>query len=260
MPVWAAVAAAYGIVLAIAALTMPIRRRAVAAAASGAYALGALGSGTLPHSLWVELFTPALLLLAGYWLSGFFYRDPQPWLEAFLLRSDARLMDGIGLNSWLTQSPRWILEALEASYAADYAVVAAGAIVSASHGAAAVTGYWSLVLSAELACYIALPWLRSRPPRVLEPAGVFEARAVTMRRVNVAILDRASVQANTIPSGHVAGALAAALAIFPLNAAIGSVLLAVSVAIGVAAVAGRYHYVVDCVAGASVAIVAASLL
>jgi membrane-associated phospholipid phosphatase len=123
-----------------------------------------------------------------------------------------------------------------------------------------VTGYWSLVLSAELACYAALPWLRSRPPRALETTSVFDARAVTMRRLNVAILDRASVQANTIPSGHVAGALAAALAVLPLNAAIGGVLLAASVAIGVAAVAGRYHYVVDCVAGASVALIVASLV
>jgi hypothetical protein len=260
MTVWAAVAAAYGIVLAVAALAKPIERRAVAAAACAAYATLAIGSGTLPRSLWVELFTPAVLLLAGYWLSGFFFRDPQPWLEAFLLRSDSQLMDRAGLKGWLQRSPRWVLEALEASYAADYAVVGIGAIVAAQHGVDAVTGYWSLVLSAELACYAALPWLRSRPPRALETTSVFDARAVTMRRLNVAILDRASVQANTIPSGHVAGALAAALAVLPLNAAIGGVLLAASVAIGVAAVAGRYHYVVDCVAGASVALIVASLV
>ncbi len=170
MTVWAAVAAAYGIVLAVAALAKPIQRRAVAAAACAAYALAAIGSGTLPRSLWVELFTPAVLLLAGYWLSGFFFRDPQPWLEAFLLRSDSQLMDRAGLKGWLQRSPRWVLEALEASYAADYAVVGVGAIVAAQHGVDAVTGYWSLVLSAELACYVALPWLRSRPPRALETA------------------------------------------------------------------------------------------
>ena len=260
MTVWAAAAASFGAILAVAALALPIRRRAVAATACGAYALAAIGSSTLPRALWLELITPAVLLLAGYWLSGFFFRDPQPWLEAFLLRSDAQLMDRAGLKGWLQRSPRWVLEALEACYAADYAVVATGAILAAQHGADAVTGYWSLVLSAELACYVALPWLRSRPPRVLETASAFETRAVTMRRVNVAILDRASVQANTIPSGHVAGALAAALAVLPLNAAMGGVLLAASVAIGVAAVAGRYHYVVDCVAGASVALIAASLV
>jgi hypothetical protein len=260
MSIWATVAAAYGIVLAFAALTMPIRRRAVAAAASGAYALAAIGAGTLPRSLWIELFAPAVLLLSGYWLSGFFFRDPQAWLEAFLVKTDERLMNGVGVNGWLARGPRWLLEALEASYAADYAVVAIGAIVAASHGTEAIAGYWSLVLSAELACYAALPWLRSRPPRALEHSSAFDGRTVTMRQLNVAILDRASVQANTIPSGHVAGALAAALAVMPLNAAIGGVLLAASVAIGVAAVAGRYHYVVDCVAGATVAIVVASLV
>ena len=260
MPVWAAVAAAYGVVLAIAALAMPVRRRAVAAVACAAYGALALGAGTLPRSLWLELLVPAVLLLSGYWLSGFFFRDPQPWLERFLLESDRDVIERLGVNRWLRRSPRWILEALEASYTADYAVVATGAIVAASHGTEAIAGYWNLVLTAELACYVALPWLRSRPPRALEGGGVFDERPVSMRQVNVAILDRASVQANTIPSGHVAGSLAAALAVMPLNAEIGGVLLAVSIAIGVAAVAGRYHYVVDCVAGAAVAIVVASLV
>jgi membrane-associated phospholipid phosphatase len=85
-------------------------------------------------------------------------------------------------------------------------------------------------------------------------------RAPILRRLNVSILDQASVQANTLPSGHVAGAVAAALGLWPVAPAAGLVLLVLAVAIAIAAVVGRYHYVVDCVAGASVALVVWSLM
>ena len=260
MTFWAAVATVYGATLAVAAVVHPIRRRALAIVACLAYSLVALGSGTLPRSLWIELFAPAVLLLGGYWLSGFFFRDPQPWLERFLANLDRQVFERTDANRRLATSPRWALELLEAAYAADYLVIAVGALVAASHGVAATAAYWSVVLSAELACYAALPWLRSRPPRALEPSGVLAGRGVLLRRLNTAILDSASVQANTIPSGHVAGAVAAGLAILPLSVGVGSVLLAAAALIAVAAVAGRYHYVVDCVAGASVAIIVASLV
>jgi hypothetical protein len=126
----------------------------------------------------------------------------------------------------------------------------------AAHGISAVSAYWAIVLAAELACYGALPFLRSRPPRTLEPPGVIEQRAPRLRRLNISILDRASVQANTIPSGHVAGAVAAGLAVMSVNMMAGWVLLGVAVAITVAAIVGRYHYTADCVLGALVAGVA----
>ena len=77
--------------------------------------------------------------------------------------------------------------------------------------------------------------------------------ASPLRRLNARILDKASVQANTLPSGHVAGAVAAALALMALSVTIGWTVMLVAVAIGVAAIVGRYHYAVDCVAGAVVA-------
>jgi membrane-associated phospholipid phosphatase len=72
--------------------------------------------------------------------------------------------------------------------------------------------------------------------------------------VNAAILDSASVQANTLPSGHVSAATAAALAIWTLHPGVGLALLVLAGLIAVAAVAGRYHYAVDCAAGFVVAL------
>jgi membrane-associated phospholipid phosphatase len=68
------------------------------------------------------------------------------------------------------------------------------------------------------------------------------------------------VQANTIPSGHVAGAVAAGLAVISVSATAGWVLLGLALMIAVSAVVGRYHYAVDCVLGALVAVAAAFLV
>ncbi len=236
-----------------AAARRDLDRRHLVLAGSAAYALLALGAATV-GVWWVQLVVPAVLLLGGYWLSGLFFKHPQPWLESWLARTDRDAFDALGLDRALQAAPRWVLEVLEASYTADYAVIAAGALLSAAAGVDEIARYWSIVLAAELTCYAALPFLRSRPPRAVEAAGVVATRAPRLRRLNTAILDRASVQANTIPSGHVAGAVAAALAVLPLSATAGAVLLILAALITAAAVTGRYHYVVDCVLGAVVAV------
>lgn len=267
MSTWSLAAGTYGLVLTIAAIRHPIRRRPFALAASVAYAVLALAAGTLRPALWASLVVPGVLLLTGYWLSGLYFRDPQPWLEDWLLRVDRTL----AADRWMARAPRLLAELLELSYASVYVVIGGGAVYAATFGAAAVERYWIPVLIAELASYAALPWLRSRPPRVVEalsdgkaPGDGTPARrepgGPTLRRLNLTILNNASVQANTLPSGHVAGALAAALAVLPLNAAVGWTLLAVAGLIAVAATAGRYHYAVDCAAGAGVALAVWSLM
>jgi hypothetical protein len=253
--IWGLAAGLYGLVLAGAAVSRPIKRRHVAVAASAAYALVGLGLGTLAGSFWINLLAPGGLLLTGYWLSGFFSADPQPWLEQWLLAIDRR----VRAERWMHAMPRAVAEVLEGIYAADYAVIGGGAIYAATAGTDAVAHYWSLVLAAELASFAAMPWLRSRPPRAIErehdqKLRRLQPRAPCLRRLNTAILDHASVQANTLPSGHVSGAVGAAFGVMAFDPVTGSALMIAASLIGVAAVAGRYHYVVDCVAAAVVAI------
>jgi membrane-associated phospholipid phosphatase len=243
---WALAAAAYGALLTGAALTQPIHRRALAAAAAAAFALLALAAGTRPDSFSTQLLAPGALLLAGYWLSGLYFRDPQPWLESWLLRVDRHL----GADTIRARLPRAVNEMLELAYAGAYLLVAGGALYAATAGLEAVEHYWTLVLTSELASFAPLPWLRSRPPRTLEAAPPV---SVALRRLNLAITNNASIQANTLPSGHVAGAVAAALGVMAFDPLAGAWLMVLAVVIALAAVAGRYHYVVDCVAGAVVA-------
>jgi PAP2 superfamily len=267
-------AAAYGLVMAVAAVTQPIARRPVAVAAALAYALVAAGLATLSGSLWIDLVVPGALLLTGYWLSGLMFRTPQPWLEEWLLRTDRAL----GAHRWMRHLPRPVVEFLEACYAADYIVVGGGAIIAAVIGGTqAVAYYCSLVLTSELAAFAPLPWLRSRPPRAIVPVGASHGTPIPdgtpsrvaigpamagpyFRRLNAAILNHGSIQANTLPSGHVSGAVAAALGVMPLDAGLGWALMVVAGLIAIAAIAGRYHYLVDCVAGAAVSLAVWSLL
>jgi hypothetical protein len=238
---------------------LPSPRKWSTAALAGIYAgLGLLASSC--PAVWWLLLAPPAFLLCGYWLSGPFFRDPQTGLERWLLRADAHGFARLGVGAWLERAPRIVVELLEAAYAADYIVVGGGALLIWSWGADALSRYWTVVLVAELACYAALPWVRTRPPRALEPPGPLDRRPLVWRQVNRAILDRASVQANTLPSGHVAGAVAAALAVMSIWPAAGGALMIAAALIAVSAVAGRYHYGADVILGAAVALGAASVV
>ena len=110
------------------------------------------------------------------------------------------------------------------------------------------------MLVASFGCYGILPWLHTRPPRSIEPAGPIDQRSLALRRLNMAVLDQAAVQVNTLPSGHTATALAAALVVGELLPGLLPVLVALALAIALATVIGRYHYAVDTILGLAVGI------
>ena len=112
------------------------------------------------------------------------------------------------------------------------------------------------MLVAEFACYGMLPWIQTRPPRAIEAVSTDAPPARLVRRLNLGVASRASIQVNTLPSGHAAGAIAAALAVGSTLPAAGAGLMVLAVSITVASVLGRYHYVVDAVLGVVVAVAA----
>jgi membrane-associated phospholipid phosphatase len=73
------------------------------------------------------------------------------------------------------------------------------------------------------------------------------------------VLDRASVQLNTFPSGHVATSVAAALAVTASWPLAGCALGLAAFGITVASVVGKYHYGADALAGIVVACIAFAL-
>jgi membrane-associated phospholipid phosphatase len=108
-----------------------------------------------------------------------------------------------------------------------------------------------MVVSAEFGAFGPLSIIQSRPPWALERPAVLPDRGV--HGVGLLAVERFSIQANTFPSGHAAGSLAVALAVLAAMPWSGAVFLVLAVSISLACVVGRYHYVVDVLAGAALA-------
>jgi membrane-associated phospholipid phosphatase len=256
---WQGVALAYVSYLAIVSLTRRDFARArpglliAAAVAWGAFA----GFGHARLSPVLEVVIPSVILLGGYWLSGLLFVRPDVRIEQWLQSVDHRLLTRSGLLAGFYAAPRVVQEFFELSYLLVYVAVPAGAttLVLAGH-VDHVARFWAVVLLAEFACYGMLPWIQTRPPRVIESAAAMTSRAAVIRRVNLGLVNRASIQVNTLPSGHAAGALATALAVGSIMPLAGSVFLIAALSISIATVLGRYHYVVDTVLGLLVALAA----
>jgi membrane-associated phospholipid phosphatase len=183
-----------------------------------------------------------LYLVGGYWIPALLARGATGVrFERWLAATDVRWRSSVRVL------PRWVAETCELAYLLCYPLVpVAFAIVWLRGSAADVNRFWVAVLAAGFASYGSLPWLVSRPPRLIAADG---RRVSRMARVNAAVLNRVSHQLNTFPSGHVAVAIAAALSVWPVMPlpAIAAGVVAIGVAVG--AVTGRYHYVVDVITG-----------
>jgi membrane-associated phospholipid phosphatase len=260
---WSAIALGYISYLGVVSFTRRAFARArpalviAAVVAWGAYVPG--GDAVLSPALSVII--PSLVLLAGYWLSGLLFVRPDVRLERWLHSVDHRALVGTGVLDAYRRAPRIVREFFELSYLLVYLAVPAGATMLAMSGRAGhVNRFWTVVLLAEFACYGMLPWLQTRPPRALESEDQLNAGDAGLRRLNLRIANRASIQVNTLPSGHAAGAFATAFAVMAITPAAGIAFLVLAVSISIATVLGRYHYAVDTVLGVAVAIAAWSVL
>jgi hypothetical protein len=204
---------------------------------------------------------PIVQILIGYWLSGLFFRAPMPRIEAWLSATDRALFTRFHLNAAISHGPRIVLELLEGAYLSVYFVLPLGfAVALLIDPQLDVDRYWSVVTLAELSCYGVLPWVQTRPPRALNDQMAIAQRTLTFRRLNDMVLRRGSIQVNTFPSGHAAGALATALAVSHISSIAGLFFGLVALAIVAGSIIGRYHYAADSIAGLIVAVGAWILL
>ena len=200
---------------------------------------------------------PMGAILCGYYLSGLFFTAPQATVEARFAAFDRTVRHHLGATDVLDTAPRAVLELLELSYFACYFVLPAGIAVVALTGHVDLADrYWSTTVLAELGCYAALPFVRTRPGWLLRPDGGRNGRRVLMRDFNLLLVRRTSLKVNTFPSGHVAGGLAAALALASIVPGLSPVFFVVALCIAAGAVAGEYHYAGDAIAGAATALLA----
>jgi hypothetical protein len=203
----------------------------------------------------VRDWAPAAIILVGYYLSGRFFVRPSPSLERWLAAWDRRLLGDPAAR--FARWPRSLLVCLEILYMGCFLLVPAGFAALAATGRAALADrYWTLVAGAEFGAFAPLSLVQTRPPWALEPkvAPPHGVDGAVHRFASRAVRDF-TINANTFPSGHVAGSLAVAFALLGPMPRVGAVFLSLAASISVACVVGRYHYVVDAVAGCTLALV-----
>jgi membrane-associated phospholipid phosphatase len=189
---------------------------------------------------------PPLVILAGYFLSGRFFVNPSPSFEAWLIAWDRRLLGDPATR--FAHWPRALLAYLEIVYMGCVVLVPAGFAALAWTGRSALAdSYWTLVTAAELGSFASLGVVQARPPWMVERKAVLSDRSV--HRAASMMVEHLTIRANTFPSGHVAGSLAAALAVMRAMPGFGLVLLFFAGSIAAACIVGRYHYIVDVVTG-----------
>jgi hypothetical protein len=204
-----------------------------------------------PAASAVRNWIPALFLLLFYWQAGQFVTRADTEVERRLERLDQEWV--APWVKWCSERRigAWILSCLEAAYCSYYVAIplAVGALYWSGKQREA-DHFWTVVL---IACYGScgvLPFIQTRPPRMIGEKWTACLPCGKVRALNLWILRHGSIQANTIPSAHVAITAACALVLVQVGAGwagLGFVGIAIGVALG--AVAGRYHYGTDAILG-----------
>lgn len=209
---------------------------------------------------------PVALMLVPYWQTGQFFRGPNAKIQRWLLRLDLRWIGRVAARNGTARTRLGL--ALEIAYVFCYPFVPLGlAALYLSGRSARADFFWLVVLAATYLCYAITPFFPAMPPRdamqgapgARSPGGGVPADPVPGeqnrgRRFNRWLQEWGSIHAISFPSAHVASALAVSLVLLRWMPVTGGCFLAVALLIAVAAVAGRYHYLLDVLLGAAVAL------
>jgi membrane-associated phospholipid phosphatase len=148
---------------------------------------------------------------------------------------------------------------LEISYALVYALAPFAVAMLYVYGhRERVDQFLFLFAVGVLLCYGQFPFWPSDPPRVafLKEDLPYD---IIFRRFNLWMLGNYGIHTSVFPSAHVAGAFVTAMGAWrtlPEHKWVGRFLLAMAILIAIATVYGRYHYLVDALAGIAIAILA----
>jgi membrane-associated phospholipid phosphatase len=241
---------AYFAYVGVAAWLRPLNRsRRLAATAIAVAMLLMIWAGrNLPGA--VRDWAPFVYVSVGYYIIGYLFVRPSETLEAWLANWDRRLLGDP--TTRFAQWPAWFVGAIECLYMATFLILPVGFLLLWLTGRSGLANhYWTLVLAADLAAFAPLAIFQTRPPWLLEaPAVLPDAR---VRELASLMVRRATIQANTFPSGHVAVSFAVAVALAGAMPLVSLGFFLAAAGISLACVVGRYHYVIDVLAGLLVA-------
>jgi membrane-associated phospholipid phosphatase len=133
------------------------------------------------------------------------------------------------------------------------------AILYTQRKRAHIDRFLAVYLVGTLTAYALFPYFPTQPPRVVFPGADVPSTISVIRRLNMAILNAATIHVGVFPSAHVSSAFAAVwgmLLTIPCRKMFGWILLAYAASVSIATIYGRYHYAVDVLAGIAVSFVA----
>jgi hypothetical protein len=246
-------AIAYFVLLAALAVFRPLPgRRRILTVGTSALMVGAIYAVSMKTGVLRDVF-PLVIILAGYYVSGLQFARPSRSIEQWLMSWDRRVLGDPtrAFEAW----PAWLLTALDIIYLGTFLTVPGGLLALWLAGEMRlVDHYWTIVMGSLLVCYAGTAIIHTRPPRTLE--RTHERASRPMQHVAFRAVDQFTIGTNTIPSGHVAAPLAVGLALMQPLPLVGAFFLILAIFITLACITGRYHFIVDCVLGAIVALVA----
>jgi len=228
---------------------LPISRRLLVTAVSLAAAAAIWAFAASPPI--IRDWMPVPYILVGYYLTGRLFVAPSEALESWLIGWDRRLL-GDPTTRFATW-PGWVVGYFDLVYTFCFLLLPGGFLALAATGRSALANhYWTMVVTADFGAFAPLSVFQTRPPWMLEARPVLADRSV--HRLASYMVQNATIRVNTFPSGHVAVSLAIALALIGTMPLAGGIFLALALSIGMGCVIGRYHYAVDVVTGAALAI------
>jgi membrane-associated phospholipid phosphatase len=197
---------------------------------------------------------PTALLLIPYWQAGQFFTGPDERIQEWLARSDKKVLQLIAqLKQMLGSSEnRGWARYFETAYLMCYPLMPIGlGVLYLGHHRAAADFYWIVVVLASDICFAITIFVPALPPRLVPEQGEnFGIAANEVRKLNLEILNRGSIQAITFPSAHVASTTAVALVLARFLPLTGTIFLLIAASIAIGAFLGRYHYFLDVALGA----------
>ena len=250
---WIAVSISFFAYVALVALLMRgvrLRARLLAIAGSAAGLAICAAAHLMSPAAWLYSWVlPPSLLLLGYWTSGLLFEAPMPHLERALQAVDRAFR----VDAAIRATPGWLRGVLEMAYAGVYLLIPLALLIQLTTTQEPdADRFWTIVLATDYVCFGFLPWMQTRPPRALATEAPWHT---PMRRLNLHVLSKTSIQANTLPSGHAAEAAAAALLVAGAPWPVVFMVAVAALLVSAGAVLGRYHYAVDALAGWVVAVV-----
>jgi membrane-associated phospholipid phosphatase len=251
---WIQIAFAFGIALLAWARPLGMRRRlriallafiVPAAILMARYGLHGFGGSVVRDWL------PTALLLIPYWQAGQFFTGPDERIQKWLAQTDEKVMRVLQRIIGSSENGGWA-RYFETAYLMCYPLVPIGlAALYLGHRRAAADFYWIVVVLASDICFAVTIFVPAMPPRLI-PEQAAESRVATnnVRKLNLEVLNRGSIQAITFPSAHVASTTAVALVLTRFLPITGAIFLVIAASIAIGAFLGRYHYFLDVALGA----------